>query len=243
MPCMCQQAQVSPKPTPALSPAHTPPISPAPPVSTLSQLQALPAWASMSNSNHLLVGTTLPFMLPIHRMCPLATSYSQAVEPALPGHQGHMLGPQCRPFLSSLTSCCSNTWASGCPSRDQEHTNFCLILSAQVVPPYLDSSTTLTCIGSGPAGILFFRDPLGCSPTGLSPSSVPFIQLGQNLKGDSEPPGESLSSGRAEAATLSVLSQGQVYECVCVWGRYLSKCQQGSGPRNLDLAGTMTSTG
>lgn len=45
---------------------------PCSPRSTLSQLQTLPAWPSMSNSN-LLVGTTLPFVLPIHRVCPLAT--------------------------------------------------------------------------------------------------------------------------------------------------------------------------
>lgn len=72
LPCMCLHAHVSPKPTPALGPVHIPPISPAAPVSALSQLQTLPAWPSMSNSN-LLVGTTLPFVLPIHRVCPLAT--------------------------------------------------------------------------------------------------------------------------------------------------------------------------
>lgn len=117
------------------------------------------------------------------------TSHSQAVELALPGHRGHVLGPQCRPFFSSLTSCCSHTWASGCPSRDQEHTNFCLILSAQVVPPCLDSSTTLTCTGPGPAGPLPFQGSswLPHHPLASLPPQCPLSNLDRTSKSTLSP--------------------------------------------------------
>lgn len=186
LPCMCLHAHVSPKPTPALGPVHIPPISPAAPVSALSQLQTLPAWPSMSNSN-LLVGTTLPFVLPIHRMCPLATPklwnwhclgievmcWALSVSPSSPASPHAALTPGLQAVLPGT----KNTLISALSSL------------LKLSPPCLDSSTTLTCTGPGPAGPLPFQGSswLPHHPLASLPPQCPLSNLDRTSKSTLSP--------------------------------------------------------
>lgn len=75
----------------------------------------------------------------------MPTRHSQALEPALPGHQGHMLGHQYQPCFSSLISWPPQTWALVHPPNGQENTNFCVTPYAQAVSPHLECSHSQLC--------------------------------------------------------------------------------------------------
>lgn len=104
------------------------------------------------------------------------TGHSQALEPAGLGPQGRCrLGSPCWPFPSSRTSQPRQTWASGHPSNNQEHTDFPLT-------PLLKLSLPLTASPHSPVRVPGQLEPFLAAPLASIPPQCPLSSAGRASK-------------------------------------------------------------